>query len=395
LDDPNITYIIGRNKIAQITVKNGTEQEYYFTFDGHGSTRVLTDLAGAIAELYAFDAYGNALGFDPSVALTEFLYSGEQFDSKIGQQYLRARYYDPATGRFNRLDPFFGNLDDPQSLHKYLYCHADPITMIDPSGLESLISVSISVSVGGSNQSRSNAANVSVYTRLARPINYIKEAIRDPKKLWDIIQKVDDLKDLLDLDPSDIAELKNLLPNDLLKRATDHVKPKGRFEVKLPAKIVDKIGNVFGPFKGLLFNTRLEFVSEWIGLLGMCLAAGTVGFEQTNVIPKYHGIDAVLWDPWLTRSVVMEAKGGNSSLGYTNKGRQMSDSWIKDKWERVYEQHAKRENDAGRPMSTVDDPMWAIVAKLNLKRKNTIFVIEFQTYPHIDDRWGRSLPKII
>jgi RHS repeat-associated protein len=95
----------------------------------------LIDFAGAILELYAFDAYGNAIGFDPSVALTEFLYSGEQFDSKIGQQYLRARYYDPTTGRFNRLDPFFGNLNDPQSLHKYLYCHADSINYTDPSGL--------------------------------------------------------------------------------------------------------------------------------------------------------------------------------------------------------------------------------------------------------------------
>jgi RHS repeat-associated protein len=62
------------------------------------------------------------------------LYSGEQFDSKIGQQYLRQRYYDPATGRFNRLDPFFGNLTDPQSLHKYLYTHADPINGIDSNG---------------------------------------------------------------------------------------------------------------------------------------------------------------------------------------------------------------------------------------------------------------------
>jgi RHS repeat-associated protein len=64
------------------------------------------------------------------------LYSGEQFDSKIGQQYLRARYYDPATGRFYRLDPFFGNLSDPLSLHKYLYTHADPVNEIDPNGLE-------------------------------------------------------------------------------------------------------------------------------------------------------------------------------------------------------------------------------------------------------------------
>jgi RHS repeat-associated protein len=94
----------------------------------------LTDFVGAIVELYAFDAYGNAISFDPSVALTEFLYSGEQFDSKIGQQYLLQRYYDPVTGRFNRLDPFFGNLNDPQSLHKYLYTHGDPVNGIDPSG---------------------------------------------------------------------------------------------------------------------------------------------------------------------------------------------------------------------------------------------------------------------
>jgi RHS repeat-associated protein len=63
------------------------------------------------------------------------LYSGEQFDSKIGQQYLRARYYNPATGRFNRLDPFFGNLKDPLSLHKYVYAHNDSINGTDPSGL--------------------------------------------------------------------------------------------------------------------------------------------------------------------------------------------------------------------------------------------------------------------
>jgi RHS repeat-associated protein len=85
--------------------------------------------------LYSYDAFGNALDFDPSTAKTEFLYSGEQFAPKINQQYLRQRYYDPTTGRFNRLDPFFGNLIDPLSLHKYLYTHGDPVNGIDPTGL--------------------------------------------------------------------------------------------------------------------------------------------------------------------------------------------------------------------------------------------------------------------
>jgi RHS repeat-associated protein len=156
-EQANITYIIGRNRIAQITVKDNTEQELYFTFDGHGSTRVLTDFAGAILELYAFDAYGNAISFDPSVALTEFLYSGEQFDSKIGQQYLRQRYYDPTTGRFNRLDPFFGNLNDPLSLHKYQYTHADPMNGIDPSGLFTMaLGIGGFMSVAGVHVTRTN-----------------------------------------------------------------------------------------------------------------------------------------------------------------------------------------------------------------------------------------------
>ena len=65
--------------------------------------------------------------------MTVLLYSGEQTDA-TGIQYLRARYYDPATGRFNRLDPFAGSPDDPQSLHKYLYVRGNPISGTDPSG---------------------------------------------------------------------------------------------------------------------------------------------------------------------------------------------------------------------------------------------------------------------
>ena len=44
---------------------------------------------------------------DDSIAATSLLYSGEKTDL-TGLQYLRARYYNAATGRFNRLDPFMG-----------------------------------------------------------------------------------------------------------------------------------------------------------------------------------------------------------------------------------------------------------------------------------------------
>ena len=86
-------------------------------------------------------------GPDPS---TLHMYSGEYTDIETGQQYLRARYYDPATGRFNRLDPFAGNMRDPQSLHKYAYGHGDPINNVDPTGKFSLGSSLGSLAIGTS-----------------------------------------------------------------------------------------------------------------------------------------------------------------------------------------------------------------------------------------------------
>lgn len=95
-----------------------------------------------------YDAYGVPIGFTLANALTTLLYSGEMTDQLTGLQYLRARYYNPATGTFNRLDPFAGNLNDPQSLHKYLYTHGDPVNGIDPSG-ESFISGIATVALMG------------------------------------------------------------------------------------------------------------------------------------------------------------------------------------------------------------------------------------------------------
>jgi len=67
------------------------------------------------------------------------LYTGEFYDSHSGFYYNRARWYNPSVGRFNRLDPFAGSNRDPQSLHKYLYAHCDPINGMDPSGQFTLV----------------------------------------------------------------------------------------------------------------------------------------------------------------------------------------------------------------------------------------------------------------
>ncbi len=141
------SYTIGLDVLSQSS-SSLPSTVYSLLYDGHGSVRGLADSSGLIVagQVYRFDAYGIAIGFDPASALTSLLYSGELYDAQLQLQYLRARWYDLSTGTFNRLDPFFGNLRDPQSLHKYAYVHGDPVQGVDPTGLFSLVS---SLSVNG------------------------------------------------------------------------------------------------------------------------------------------------------------------------------------------------------------------------------------------------------
>ncbi len=105
----------------------------FYGMDGHGSVRFLTDVNGAVTDTYSYDAFGiliAASGSTPNV----YLFAGEQFDPDLNLYYLRARYHNPATGRFWGMDTFGGFGEDPRSLHKYAYAQNNPVNAIDPSG---------------------------------------------------------------------------------------------------------------------------------------------------------------------------------------------------------------------------------------------------------------------
>ena len=82
-----------------------------------------------------------ALGFEAALHLNRVRSrcSAEQYDPDLGLYYLRARYYNPGTGRFLLRDPENGKAVDPASLHKYLYAGGDPVNAIDPTGLETAV----------------------------------------------------------------------------------------------------------------------------------------------------------------------------------------------------------------------------------------------------------------
>jgi RHS repeat-associated protein len=70
--------------------------------------------------------------------IVSHLYRGEQFDPNLGWYYLRARFYDPKSGRFPTMDAFEGVATDPPSLHKYQFVSQSPVNRFDPSGHLSL-----------------------------------------------------------------------------------------------------------------------------------------------------------------------------------------------------------------------------------------------------------------
>ncbi len=64
---------------------------------------------------------------------SNFQFSGQQVDG-TGLVYLRARYLEPAVGRFLSRDVWEGDPNQPMSYNSWLYVRASPTQLVDPSG---------------------------------------------------------------------------------------------------------------------------------------------------------------------------------------------------------------------------------------------------------------------
>ncbi|OGZ63367.1 MAG: hypothetical protein A2639_01720 [Candidatus Staskawiczbacteria bacterium RIFCSPHIGHO2_01_FULL_34_27] len=105
------------------------------------SSSVMTDSAGVPAEVMDYMPFG-AIRIDEKVGSfnEQRKYIGQEFDAETGLNYLNARYYNSALGRFISQDPMFWNLSnelltDPQQQNSYSYARNNPIVGSDPTGL--------------------------------------------------------------------------------------------------------------------------------------------------------------------------------------------------------------------------------------------------------------------
>jgi RHS repeat-associated protein len=124
-------YVYG---LGLISKTDSQSNQLYYLADGLGSTTGLTDDQGDVVGTYTYDVFG-ALRSESGGQANAFKFTGQQLDDETSFYYLRARYYDPAVGRFPSRDPFRGLLSRPQSQNPYPYVINNPALYVDPYGL--------------------------------------------------------------------------------------------------------------------------------------------------------------------------------------------------------------------------------------------------------------------
>jgi RHS repeat-associated protein len=109
--------------------------EFDVQADEIGNVIALTDSAQAVRRGYAVDAWGNlvATGGDifPNGADRSRFKGAALLGEEANVYYMRARWYEPSTGRFLSEDP----LGIQESPNLYIYGDNDPINTSDPAGL--------------------------------------------------------------------------------------------------------------------------------------------------------------------------------------------------------------------------------------------------------------------
>ena len=125
-------YIHGPKLLARI---GSDGSEHYYHTDHIGSVVALTDDTETITDRYAYTPFGVSAGGE-GTTLNPFTYVGGLgvMADADGLYFMRARFYEPESGRFLSKDPILGHNYKPQTLNLYAYSSNNSTVFVDPSG---------------------------------------------------------------------------------------------------------------------------------------------------------------------------------------------------------------------------------------------------------------------
>jgi RHS repeat-associated protein len=136
-------YTYGNGLLATShSLSSGDSSVLSYHGDALGTVYNVADADGVSRAAYGYDAFGHqsrVAGLDEN----PYRFVGQlgvQMEEASGDLYLMGfRYYDAGTGRFLTHDPLPGFLRAPLSINQYLYVANNPITLMDPYGLQAFL----------------------------------------------------------------------------------------------------------------------------------------------------------------------------------------------------------------------------------------------------------------
>ena len=135
--------IYARGKLVTVVTRDSfnNDKAKYIHADHLGSTTLITDAEGAVAEYREFEPFGTT-STDLTTSSIHSGYTGQEHDAELGLINMKGRLYDPVVKRFLTPDPYVSQPFDTQGLNRYSYVINNPTNYTDPSGFECVDSYS-------------------------------------------------------------------------------------------------------------------------------------------------------------------------------------------------------------------------------------------------------------